>query len=106
MRNVLPGAGAVSFSQSAYLPELTDRERAALKGVVRGLSNKEIGRELGLAGHHQASSQQSFPENARPEQSRSSRRRGLSGKGITTLSLYVSMGTIAHPATAIFPLFR
>jgi DNA-binding NarL/FixJ family response regulator len=30
------------------LSELTAREEQILKGVARGLSNKEIGRELGL----------------------------------------------------------
>ena len=45
--SVSPPAGATQAAP--WLPTLTSREMEVLRGVARGLSNKQIGRELDLA---------------------------------------------------------
>lgn len=44
-----PTAPAVSPPSSALLDSLSPRERDILRGIARGASNKEIGRDLGIA---------------------------------------------------------
>jgi len=44
-----PGTGATPLAQPSILATLSSREREILRGIAHGASNKEIGRELGIA---------------------------------------------------------
>lgn len=48
-RPVVPQTSATAPTTSSLLGSLSPREREILRGIARGASNKEIGRELGIA---------------------------------------------------------